>query len=242
MSSEGLKFGFGAFETIKVLGGRPIYYEEHLERFINTLNFLGLNTENIKEKIKVEVSKLDLNKDNVLRIMGYKDEDDLKIEAETRTSSYDDKKYHDGLKLKVLKPIRDKNNPLTRHKTNNYLLNKICLDRVREDGYDEGVFLNQEGNFTEGTYTNIFFLKKDIVITPRIEDGLLPGIYRQVLIKKLRACGIACEERSVHISELEDMEAMLVTNSLMQARFVKSLSGKDFVKNDLCEKIISFNL
>lgn len=241
MASEGLKFGLGAFETIKVIDKKPIYYKDHLDRLIGSLDFLGLDTKDIDKKIEREVSKIDIADDNVLRIMAYQANDGIKIELESRKSFYDNAKYEEGLKLKLVKAIRDKYNPLNNHKTNNYLLNKICLRELKKEGYDEGIFLNQDSNFTEGTFTNIFFIMDNLLISPRVSDGILPGIYRKKLIERVKKEGIGFQERSIHISELADMDSMLVTNSLMQARFVKNLSGKSFVKNDLCKKILSFN-
>ena len=40
---EGYAFGIGAFETIAVYNGRPVFLEAHLERIKKTLNFLGID-------------------------------------------------------------------------------------------------------------------------------------------------------------------------------------------------------
>ena len=45
---------------------------------------------------------------------------DYDLYINTRNTDYSDLKYTQGLKLKVLYQLRDKNNPLIYHKTNNY--------------------------------------------------------------------------------------------------------------------------
>jgi len=63
-------------------------------------------------------------------------------------------------------------------------------DRVRADlpaGVDEQVFVNEQGHVTEGTITNIFVQKDGILRTPPVNDGVLPGILRSVLIADGRA-------------------------------------------------------
>jgi branched-subunit amino acid aminotransferase/4-amino-4-deoxychorismate lyase len=52
---------------------------------------------------------------------------------------------------------------------------------------DEQVFVNEQGHVTEGTITNIFVQKDGILRTPPVNDGVLPGILRSVLIADGRA-------------------------------------------------------
>lgn len=52
---------------------------------------------------------------------------------------------------------------------------------------DELVFLNERGEVTEGGRSNIFVRRGDILLTPPLEAGLLPGVLRAELIAQGRA-------------------------------------------------------
>ncbi len=239
--NDGIRYGKGLFETIKVVDSSPIYLEDHIKRLEKSMNFLGINTNNLTKNIYEKIKNMDLNVD-CLRIMVLDNNGDYDLVITTRNTDYSDSKYTKGLRLKVLKQLRDKNNPLIYHKTNNYLLNHYLHKKVLEDGFDEGIFLNQDGNITEGTYTNIFFIKQNTIITPPINDGILPGIFRQKLIEFLKINSYNIIEKSINLNDLKTMDCAFVTNSLMEMRFVKQISNITFLKHklfiEISEKII----
>lgn len=71
-----------------------------------------------------------------------------------------------------------------RHKTSD----RDFYDDVREAaGVFEVVFLDGEGFVTEGSFTNVFVERGDMLVTPPLARGLLPGILREKLIEQGRA-------------------------------------------------------
>ena len=233
--NDGIKYGKGLFETIKVVERKPVYLEDHIERLENSMSFLGMNTKNIRENIKAEIENIDLDTD-CLRVMVLDNNGDYDLFVTTRSTDYSNTKYTEGLKLKVLDQLRDKNNPLIYHKTNNYLLNDFLHKKLLKEGFDEGVFLNQDGNVTEGTYTNLFFIQENTFITPPVADGMLPGIFRKKLIEFLKINGYNIIEKSIKLSDLQSMDCCFATTSLMEMRFVRQIDEIMFSKSNLfCE-------
>lgn len=242
--NDGIKYGKGLFETIKVVDSNLVYLEDHIERLEYSMNFLGMSTKNIRENIKAEIENIDLDTD-CLRIMVLDNNGDYDLFINTRNTDYSDLKYTQGLKLKVLNQLKDKNNPLVYHKTNNYLLNDYLRKELLIEGFDEGVFLNQDGNVTEGTYTNLFFIQENTFITPPLTDGMLPGIFRKKLIEFLKINGYNIIEKSIKLDDLQSMDCCFVTNSLMEMRFVRQIDEIMFSKNklfcEISEKLMSKN-
>lgn len=129
--NDGIKYGKGLFETIKVVDSNPVYFEDHIERLENSMKFLGINADNLRENIKDKMQNINLATD-CLRIMVLDDNGDYDLFVTTRSTDYSNQKYTEGLKLKVLNQLRDKNNPLIYHKTNNYLLNDYLHKKLLE--------------------------------------------------------------------------------------------------------------
>ncbi len=58
-------------------------------------------------------------------------------------------------------------------------------DQARADlpnGLDELIYLNEKGCLCEGTITNVFVQRGDILLTPPLSAGVLPGVLREELI------------------------------------------------------------
>jgi len=62
----------------------------------------------------------------------------------------------------------------------------LDLARQREDAF-ETVFVDPEGQLTEGTRTSIFVEREGKLLTPPLSRGLMPGILRATLIDEGRA-------------------------------------------------------
>jgi len=75
----------------------------------------------------------------------------------------------------------DETEPWRAHKTNNRAIYDDAR-RALPAGIDEWIFLNGAGDVCEGTITNVFVEADDILITPPVTAGALPGVLRQFLI------------------------------------------------------------
>jgi para-aminobenzoate synthetase/4-amino-4-deoxychorismate lyase len=51
-------------------------------------------------------------------------------------------------------------------------------------GCDEAIFLNERGELTEGSRTNIFIRRGGKLLTPPLSAGLLDGVLRRELIEQ----------------------------------------------------------
>lgn len=76
------------------------------------------------------------------------------------------------------------------------------------NGLDELIFLNENGGVCEGTITNVFVRREDVLLTPPLSAGVLPGILRQELLDSGAAI-----EAELTVADLDGTE-VFVGNSL----------------------------
>lgn len=81
-----------------------------------------------------------------------------------------------------------------------------------EEGYDEILMIDEEGQVREGGWTNVFFEKSGVLITPA--RGVLPGIARQTVLDAAARLEIPVEVRDVSADELSGMDAYFLTSSV----------------------------
>jgi para-aminobenzoate synthetase/4-amino-4-deoxychorismate lyase len=86
-------------------------------------------------------------------------------------------------------------------------------------GVDEVVFLNERGELTEGSITNLFIERGGMLLTPPLSCGLLPGTLRAELIETGRA-----REANLALGDLASADAIYLGNSvrgLIRAHWLK---------------------
>ena len=74
-----------------------------------------------------------------------------------------------------------------RHKTTDRGFYEAGLAAAKRAGAGEALFLRDDGRLTEGMFTNIFVERDGVLLTPRADLGLLPGVLRRSLIEAGRA-------------------------------------------------------
>jgi para-aminobenzoate synthetase/4-amino-4-deoxychorismate lyase len=82
---------------------------------------------------------------------------------------------------------------------------------VDEMGYYEVFFVNERGEVTEGSYTNIFMQKDGRLLTPPVSCGLLPGVLRRHLLQQYPDLVV---ESKFTRTDLERADAVFAGNSV----------------------------
>jgi para-aminobenzoate synthetase/4-amino-4-deoxychorismate lyase len=104
----------------------------------------------------------------------------------------------------------DRTDPFFYHKTTRRGAYDRALAAARADGYDEAVLLNQDGDVTEGTYTNLFVRQGENLWTPPVESGLLAGVYRDHVLETQPQAST----RPLTLDDLESADAIYCCNGV----------------------------
>ena len=93
-------------------------------------------------------------------------------------------------------------------------------------GNDETLLFNADNQLTEASSCNAYIVKDGVVITPPLDNQLLPGITRQILLDILRRDGtIAVEERIVTRDEVLSADEVWITSSSKEIGAVVEIDG-----------------
>lgn len=222
---EGLYFGKGVFETILVKNN-IIFLKEHLERLKFAVSEMNMEPLEIKEledyilkmKIKNVALKITVTPKNII--------------ISTRNIPYKDEDYKKGYKLRLSKVIRNSTSRLTYIKSTCYIENILEKEEALKFNYNDVLFINEKGYLTETSCANIFLVKNEEIITPKLKDGLLNGIIRKWIIDNYNV-----KERSIEYSELSTFDEIFITNSLMGVMHVVKIDELTFNKNRISSKI-----
>jgi para-aminobenzoate synthetase/4-amino-4-deoxychorismate lyase len=101
----------------------------------------------------------------------------------------------------------DSSDPFLYHKTTRRALYEE--ERQRHPECVEVIFLNERGEVTEGSYTNVVALVDGKLVTPPVRCGLLPGTFREALIE-----GGIIQEKVLTLNDLRTAAEILLINSV----------------------------
>ncbi len=109
--------------------------------------------------------------------------------------------------------------PLLRHKTTRRALYEDALaEAAQRCGADEVLFLNERGELCEAARCNLFVPQGEILLTPPLSCGILPGTLRAALIAQGRA-----RESILRLEDISGCEFFLGNSvrGLVRARLVE---------------------
>jgi len=242
---HGFLYGYGLFETMRAYNGHIFRLDSHLTRLRCSAESIRLThriliTEEGKQSLKAAcMATLEANelKDARIRLTVSAGEGDMTPDADTCSSPtvlitarslapLPPEKYDTGFKAAVSFLRRNSQSPLSRLKSVSYMENILARMTARAAGYDEAIFLNEQGYLAEGSTTNVFLVSNGEIITPCFESGVLPGITRDAVLEIARTSNIKATERWVELNELIEAQEAFVTNSILELMPLVSVEGR----------------
>ena len=221
--TNALHYGSGVFEGIRAYWNpkeQQLYVfklPEHYERMVNNCKVMKLKLDHdVKELCAITVDLLRRNQpreDTYIRPIAYISSEGLGpklIGYETGFAVYTIPlgDYIDtsvGIKVgfSSWRRISDNTIPARCKVTGGYVNSALARTEAIEQGYDEAIFLTQDGFVSEGSAENIFLARNGSLITPDLSQDILEGITRDVLLTLCREeLGLMVTERQVGRTEL----------------------------------------
>ena len=224
---HGFLYGDGIYETMRVYNGVVFMLEKHLERLGRSASLTKLDIPEkgfISDAIygTIEANKLS---DAYVRVTVSRGKGPIGLDPALckeptfvviaeHFREYPEHLYSSGVKLVIAKTRRNlvaAINP--RIKSLNFLNNIFAKMEAKEGGAYEAIMLNAEGVIAEGTVSNIFFVKDNVLCTPAPEVGVLDGITREMVIGLARKNGIRVSEGRFYPSDLFSASEVFFTNT-----------------------------
>ena len=104
--------------------------------------------------------------------------------------------------------------PLADHKTLNYLFYRQAGRWAQAKGADEAVIVNPDGTLSETNTANLLAVRGRKVYRPR-SAHVLPGVMEACVLEQLTAMGYQIRHKPMYPVDLYDADQILLTNALM---------------------------
>lgn len=228
---RGFLFGDSVYEVIPVYNNKLFTAKEHLDRLSNSLKEI-----NIPQVLTHEEWIAIFN-----RLLAYPHAGDRMIYLQITRGAYADRAHASPqdivptifvAALPIIKKdvshgipaitIKDERWANCHIKATTLLANTLAKDNAQQAQTHDAIFI-RDGFALEGTASNLFMVKNNIVYTPPLSANILPGITRQLVIKLLRENHIALEEKMITLDELKHADEIWLTGSVLEVAPVVSL-------------------
>jgi para-aminobenzoate synthetase/4-amino-4-deoxychorismate lyase len=199
------------FRLIETLRWRPEegYYllDRHLSRLAASAAYFGFPCDRAAVERRLRAEDLEAARPMRVRLL-LDAEGEIEIEAVVLQEPEEGRELGFALAERRV----DSRDPFFYHKTTRREVYDGELARLRaETGCDEVVFLNERGELTEGSFTNLFVGRDGRLLTPPVSCGLLDGTLRRELIEDP---GTRVEERVLGPEDLESADRVFLGNSV----------------------------
>lgn len=205
---------FELFETVRAERGNVTFLNEHILRMKQAAEYFlfAFDELRIKKKIFTELKKLNKEKIYRMKIILTKS-GNLNIQTEEFIQ------HNIRVKIILSENRINSKNKFQYFKTSNRKLYDSEYQHYKSKGYFDVIYLNENDDIAEGSITNIFVKKGDVIITPSLQCGILSGIYRKYFIKTHPEI----KEKRISLGELITADEIILTNSLRGAIKVNEL-------------------
>jgi len=237
---RGFLFGDGIYELISVHDGNLIGFNLHIDRMKENLSAVEINLDWTHDQWREICNKL-IDKNGAGNLAVY-----LQVSRGVDTKRHH--AYPEGITPTVfgftseittsqennqtmvmpmkISSAKDKRWRHCNIKSTALLGNIIHFQKGQSEGNDETLLFNADDEVTEASTSNVFVVKDGVVMTPLLDNQVLPGITRLMLIDMLRKDGsIPIEECVVTMSQARDADEIWLSSSTKEVVPVIALDG-----------------
>jgi len=226
------------YEVIRVQEGIPLFFEEHLKRFFNSATLLGLNlsvtNSQVKSRVKATIESNGLQQGLIKFIFLIHPEVGALFAAWVTPFFFPSAEtYQKGIDVISFQGSRNSPNAKVSHQKVRQQADQL----IKERNVYEVMLVNQEGTITEGSRSNLFFVKDGILFTAH-NNLILEGVTRGKIIDLAMKSGIDMFESEFKLSELSDFESAFITGSTPKVLAIKKVDNQVFsVKNPVIQHL-----
>ena len=111
-----------------------------------------------------------------------------------------------------------------------YLNSGLANIEAVSNGFGEAILLNETGMVAEGSGENLFTVRKGVLYTPPLSDGILEGLTRDSVICIAHDLGYPVVERSLVRSDLYVADEVFLTGTAAELTPVSSVDRREIGK------------
>lgn len=227
---RGFLYGDGVYETLRAYKGQIFLFNEHFKRLRRSAQGIGLGlpfTAKSLHAAMLKALKANLLQEAVIRLSLSRGPGPLGFDPRpagpptwtviATPPRHNLARLARRFTLALVKTRRAPQEVLDpAFKTTNNIHQILAKREAIRLGADEAVMLNVKNQLTEGTISNVFFVKQGVLHTPALSCGLLPGVTRALVLRLAKILNIRVREGVYKADDLRRADEIFITSSALE--------------------------
>lgn len=256
VADRGFLYGDAAFETLRAYGGQVFAWDAHHDRLQSTCAALGidhsLDTDDLRSRVHETLAANDL-RDAYVRLSITRGVQEARLtplpEVDPTVVVIVEELPRGGVdgtptwaapaRLETVETRRTPDDVIPAHaKTHNYL-NGILARRELGANADDALLLDHDDHVTEGTTSNVFWVRDGTLHTPGPGLPVLPGITRWTVLRLAEDLDIPVEQGTYTRRNVRQADEVFLTNTTWEIRPVTEFNRTDYEVGDVTTRLAS---
>lgn len=254
--NRGFLYGDGVFETIKVLDGKPLFFEDHYFRLMAAMRIvrmeipMAFTMEYLERQVLSVTDALGVSASARVRMTVFRNSGGFYRPTDNTVSWLIQAEPVEPLyaiapgdyEIELYKDFYVTRQLLSSLKTTNRMLHITAAVYAEENGYANCLLLNDEKNVVEAIQGNVFMLTGPRLVTPPVSEGCLNGVMRKQVLEMARKTeGLEVVEEPISPFDLQKADELFVTNVIMGVRPVTRYRKKEYANTFASKLTLQLN-
>lgn len=222
--------GDSIYEVIKMVRGNPVFFGDHMERLATSVKLQQKNAivdSSVIRKDILNLTRSDKKKEaNIKIVFNYNNGPDKYMIYYIEPIYPSEEQYKKGVKGILF--FAERKDPESKV-INSKLRSSIYYKLINEGGY-EAILVNENNLITEGSRSNIFFVKNETLFTAP-DNLILNGITRKHILEICRENKINVDLSCVNADDISEYEAVFMTGTSPMVLPFNAINDRKFDVN-----------
>lgn len=224
------------YDVLRIENSIPLFFDDHVERFFNSFTIAQIEkpfSEDYFQKNLLQFVEKEKIENGNVRCAFFVSETPEFMIYQVAHAYPTQKMYAEGVAVGILHAERE--NPNIKQELQVRTIANTC---IAETGVYDVLFVDKDGNVTEGSRTNLFCIKDSTIYTALATD-VLCGITRKKVIELLSKLSIPYVERKISLEELYTFDALFVTGTSPKILPISTIENrKCTMQNELLVRLM----
>jgi len=242
--NRGFSYGDALFETVKAVGDKLLFWEDHYFRLMASMRLLRMEIPMtftpeyfVDQCMQLIQSQEVISPAWRLRLTVFRDSggrytpDHNRVAFVICCEPLSQDFFLDQVtkyKVDLYKDHYVQAGMLPNLKTNNKILNIIGSIFAKENDLDNCILVNDNKEVVEALQSNLFLLFGQEIHTPPLTSGCLDGIIRKQIIRMAKELDLTLKERVINPFDLQKADELWLTNTIQGIRAVTNYRRKTY--------------